>query len=105
MFDSYTDFSVNNLLFPSSQGDLIKRVRSGMTQAEFARVLKVSRSCLSRYESEQLGAPTSVINYCLGAIAAQLSGNSVDGDPVLRALQMSRDVTKQLEQMVGKRAA
>ncbi len=91
--------------FPTSQGELIKRVRSGMTQTEFARVLKVSRSCLSRYESEQLGAPTSVINYCLGAIAAQLSGLTQDMDPVARALQLSRDTTKQLEQVASQRSA
>jgi hypothetical protein len=76
-----------------------------MTQADFARVLKVSRSCLSRYESEQLGAPTSVINYCLGAIAAQLSGQAANESPLDRALRLSRDTTRQLEKAVATRSA
>jgi DNA-binding XRE family transcriptional regulator len=85
--------------FPVRQGELIKQVRGTLSQAEFARQLQVSRSCLSRYESEKLGAPTAVINHCLGAIAAQLSGLIADGDPLQRALQLSRDTTRQLEQV------
>lgn len=92
--------------FPASQGELIKRVRGGRTQTEFARELKVSRSCLSRYESEQLGAPTGVLNHCLRAIAAQLAGGADDPrDPLQRALQLSRDMTRELEQVAGKHAA
>ncbi|XHS79313.1 transcriptional regulator [Burkholderiaceae bacterium UC74_6] len=83
--------------FPVTQGELIKRVRADQTQVAFARTLEVSRSCLSRYESEQLGAPTEVINYCLRAIAAQLSGQSAEANPLERALQLSRDTTRHLE--------
>lgn len=89
--------------FPTNQGGLIKLVRAERTQAEFARVLGVSRSCLSRYENEQLGAPTSVINHCLSAVAAQLSGHATDADPLGRALQLSRDTTRQLEQVAASR--
>lgn len=84
--------------FPARQGELIKLVRGTLSQAEFARQLRISRSCLSRYESEKLGAPTVVINHCLSAIAAQLSGIPSGGDPLQRALQLSRDTTRQLEQ-------
>jgi len=60
----------------------------------------------ARYESEALGAPTSVINYCLSAIAAQLSDRSEDEDeePLERALRLSRATTRQLE-AATKRAA
>lgn len=90
--------------FPTTQGELIKRARGAQTQTAFALVLNVSRSCLSRYESEALGAPTSVINYCLGAIAAQLSDRSEDEDPLEHALRLSRATTRQLE-AATKRAA
>lgn len=83
--------------FPTTQGELIKRARGAQTQTAFALVLNVSRSCLSRYESEALGAPPGVINYCLGAIAAQLSERSEDEDPLERALRLSRATTRQLE--------
>src|SRR2546427_3123093 len=48
--------------FPTRQSELIRQARGQRTQAEFAKLLGVDRSCLSRYEREQLGAPTSVIN-------------------------------------------
>lgn len=67
-----------------------------MTQAEFARVLMVDRTCLSRYEREQLGAPTSVLNYCLSAIAAQLDSESTD-DPIEQALRHSRSAVAALQ--------
>lgn len=86
--------------FPSTQGELIRHVRAGTSQKAFAEVLDVSRSCLSRYESEELGAPPKVINHCLGAIAAQMAGGKRSADPITRALQLSRDTTKQLEQLV-----
>lgn len=72
-------------------------MRAGRSQAEFAAALGVSRSCLSRYESEKLGAPTAVLNHCLGAIAAQLVVQAAAADPLDLALQLSRDTTKHLE--------
>jgi len=56
--------------------------RGASTQAEFAKRLGVDRSCLSRYESEQLGAPTSVVNYCLKAVAELYSG--VEGASIVQ---------------------
>lgn len=67
-----------------------------MSQADFARVLKVDRSCLSRYESERLGAPTSVLNHCLGAIAAQLD-QAINDDPIQKALHHTRSAMAALE--------
>ncbi|MEE9873705.1 MAG: HAD domain-containing protein [Delftia lacustris] len=65
--------------------------------SEFAKLLGVDRSCLSRYEREQLGAPTSVINHCLGAIAAQSRSPVAGVDPVRRALRLTIDATRELQ--------
>lgn len=92
-------------LFPTSQAELIKMARGSRTKTDFARLLEVSRSGLSRYESEELGAPPRVITRCLRAIATQLSDQDVKDDPLDRAIQMSKDVTRQLEQAVAKRAS
>lgn len=84
-------------MFPTSQGELIKQARGSRTQAEFAKVLGVDRSCLSRYERELLGAPTTVINHCLCAIAAQMGGLLEETDPVRRALRLTIDATRELQ--------
>ena len=83
--------------FPTSQGDLIRIARGDRTKTAFAKVLDVDRTCLSRYESEQLGAPTAVLNHCLRAIAAQHGGLGTDATPVERALQLARDAVRELE--------
>lgn len=64
---------MNRPLLPTSQGELIRFARGDRTQAEFARALGVDRSCLSRYESEALGAPTAVVNHCLAALSTSLA--------------------------------
>jgi hypothetical protein len=64
---------------------------------EFAKVLGVERSCLSRYESEQLGAPTKVLNYCLSAIAAQPGLTGIADHPVDQALAHARQAVDLLE--------
>lgn len=71
--------------------------RGDRTKTEFAKVLDVDRSCLSRYESEQLGAPTSVLNYCLRAIAAQQGSAIAKATPIDRALQLTRHAVRELE--------
>ena len=85
--------------FPSSQRELLIAARGQETQAAFARRLGVDRSCLSRYESEQLGAPTSVLNFCLEQISAQLQpGNS----PVIQeALLLVRQAAEALERVAN----
>ncbi|MDN3919364.1 transcriptional regulator [Roseateles violae] len=94
---------MNSSTFPTRQGELIKRARGTRAQADFAEALKISRSCLSRYENEKLGAPTKVINHCLSAIAAQLAG--IDpADPIETALNLSRSTTRQLELAKSKRS-
>lgn len=60
--------------------------------------MKVDRTCLSRYESEKLGAPTSVVNYCLRAIAAQFCGMDEE-EPLERALRHARNAVQELEQV------
>lgn len=83
--------------FPTRQSELIRQARGPRSQAEFAKLLGVDRSCLSRYEREQLGAPTSVINHCLGAITAQSIPHVAEVDPVRRALRLTIDATRELE--------
>jgi DNA-binding XRE family transcriptional regulator len=84
--------------FPTTQGELLRQARGERSQAEFALALEVDRTCLSRYENEKLGAPTSVLNHCLSAIAAQLQGGESTESPVDRALRHSRSVVRELEQ-------
>lgn len=63
-----------------------------------AKVLDADRSCLSGYESEQLGVPTSMFNYCLRAIAAQ-QGSAVTKATLLdrASLQLTRQAVRELE--------
>jgi hypothetical protein len=89
--------------FPTSQGELIRRARGNQTQTAFAKVLQVDRTCLSRYESEQLGAPTAVINYCLRAIAAQAVKGPEGATPLLKALRLTRDAVRELEVATAER--
>lgn len=83
---------------PTSQGELIRTARGGLTQAAFAKVLGVDRSCLSRYESEALGAPTSVINFCLGSLTTSpTETGGLDKASLRQALANARQVVKALE--------
>lgn len=83
--------------FPRSQGELIKRARGALTQTQFARQIGVERSCLSRYESEKLGAPTKVLNHCLSAIAAQMDGRVRSAPVIAEALLHARRAVALLE--------
>ena len=83
--------------FPTSQRELLIAVRGALTQAEFAKRLSVDRTCLSRYEREQLGAPTSVLNFCLRAIADLQSGDE-GASAVQQALTHVRRAADSLEQ-------
>jgi DNA-binding XRE family transcriptional regulator len=83
--------------FPTSQGELIKRARGEKAQSTFAKELGVDRTCLSRYESEKLGAPTKVLNFCLRAIAARAEQSEGAGHPVAHALEHVRHAVDLLE--------
>lgn len=82
---------------PTSQSELIRTARGRRSQAEFARLLDVDRSCLSRYESEQLGAPPSVITYCLREVGRQLVGAVLEPSSLIEALTHAREVVAALE--------
>lgn len=81
--------------FPTSQRELLIAARGQETQAAFARRLRINRSSLSRYESEQLGAPTAVINFCLERISTQLQSGS--SPAIQQALVLVRQAAKTLE--------
>jgi formyltetrahydrofolate synthetase len=82
---------------PTSQGELIKLARGERTQAAFAKELGVDRTCMSRYESEKLGAPTKVLNYCLRAITAHVGAGAEKEQPVQQALDHVRQAVDFLE--------
>jgi transcriptional regulator with XRE-family HTH domain len=81
--------------FPTSQGELLKAARGSETQTAFARRLGINKSSLSRYESERLGAPTDVLNYCLRKVANQLQDGQVSA--VQQALALVRRAAETLE--------
>jgi hypothetical protein len=87
------------MAIPQSQGELIRAVRGKRSQSEFARTLGCDRSCLSRYENETLGAPTSVINFCLKAIAQDVPEQITMGLPIDAAMRHAKEVVIALERM------
>lgn len=82
---------------PTSQGELIRTARGALTQREFAKTLGVDRTSLSRYESEQLGAPTSVLNHCLAVVSAASASAQNIPDRIGRALNHARLAVRELE--------
>jgi transcriptional regulator with XRE-family HTH domain len=88
---------MSNPSMPACQGDLIRAARGALTQAEFAKRLGVHASCLSRYEREQLGAPTKVLNFCLKTLAQRLDGIAESANEIQRALSHVRLAAAELE--------
>lgn len=86
-------------VLPQSQGELIRTVRGKRSQVDFAHELGCDRSCLSRYESESLGAPTSVINFCLKAISQEMRQPGAMGLPIDVALRYAKEVVMALERL------
>ena len=83
--------------FPQSQSELIKFARGARSQAEFSRLVGCDRSCLSRYESETLGAPPRVINRCLQIVAGLMASDEQPLRPFERALTHARLAVAELE--------
>jgi ParB-like chromosome segregation protein Spo0J len=88
---------VDGFEFPRSQRELIRAARAEATQVAFAKMLGVDRSCLSRYESEALGAPTSVLNHCLKVIAHRAAAGAAPVTDVQRALRYAQQLVVALE--------
>lgn len=85
--------------YPRSQSELLKSARGQLSQAEFAERMGVDRTCLCRYESEKLGAPAKVINYCLAVIATRLEVDGFEPD-VASALDHARSAVRSLERLI-----
>lgn len=49
----------------SSVGELIRTARNGRSQKEFAQLLDVKQSSVSRYESGKASPPIYVIEHCM----------------------------------------
>ena len=81
--------------FPTSQSELLRAARGRDTQAAFAQKLGVTKSSLSRYENEKLGAPTKVLNYCLQAVANRNEGGH--SSAIEHALALVRRAAQTLE--------
>ncbi|WP_338025276.1 helix-turn-helix transcriptional regulator [Acidovorax kalamii] len=89
-------------VYPTSQGELIRAARGTRTQAEFAKLLGCDRSCLSRYEREQLGASPMVISRCLDIVAKSMRSSEETPRPYERALAQARRVVAELERLGDK---
>lgn len=63
--------------------------RGSRSQREFAELLGVDKSCLSRYENGKLGAPVAVIDKCLSLVASACDAGSSSVD-VQRALRHAK---------------
>jgi len=83
--------------FPNSQAELIKTARGSRSQVEFSKLLGCDRSCLSRYESEALGAPPHVISKCLQLVAASVNAMDQSVRPFDTALAHVRNAVAELE--------
>ena len=90
---------ISKMFPPKSQGELIRWARGETTQADFAAAHGVNKSCLSRYESEKLGAPTHLINACLKQLADSVSGRSHSSDGLEGALDNARRTVALLEEL------
>ncbi|WP_019450432.1 helix-turn-helix domain-containing protein [Cupriavidus sp. BIS7] len=87
------------MAYPRSQAELVRRARGERTQKEFATLLGVEKSCLSRYESGKLGAPTRVIDACLALIA-----DSMDADMATTAVQEALKYSRMVVSLLDSRA-
>jgi len=87
------------MAYPRSQAELVRRARGERTQKEFATLLGVEKSCLSRYESGKLGAPTRVIDACLALIA-----DSMDADMAPTAVQEALKYSRMVVSLLDSRA-
>ncbi|KRB08300.1 hypothetical protein ASD86_09275 [Lysobacter sp. Root690] len=87
------------MAFPTSQRELLVAARGKESQAAFAKRLGVDRTCLSRYESERLGAPVAVVNFCLRRISNQLQTG--ESSPIQEALALMRRAADTLERVAG----
>lgn len=75
--------------------------RGDATQADFAALAGVNKSSLSRYETEKLGAPTRLINYCLARLAEAVSEHSHTESPLESALENAKRTVQLLEELKG----
>lgn len=90
---------MKEIAFPTSQRELLVTARGQESQAAFAKRLGVDRTCLSRYESERLGAPVAVVNFCLRRISDQLQAG--ESSPIQEALALVRRAADKLERVAA----
>ena len=64
----------------STVGDLIRVARTGRSQKEFADLLGVKQSSVSRYESGKSSPPVSVIEHCMRLVHTQAADEAPTAD-------------------------
>lgn len=60
----------------SSVGELIRAARNGRSQKDFAELLGVKQSSVSRYESGKASPPISVIEHCMRLVHTSASDDA-----------------------------
>jgi DNA-binding XRE family transcriptional regulator len=83
--------------FPKTQGALVRWARGEETQSAFAKSLGLDRSCVSRYERGELGAPIELIDHCLQKLANEYLPAISASAPLDRALNLTRQALIELE--------
>lgn len=72
----------------STVGELIKAARTGRSQKEFADLLGVKQSSVSRYESGKASPPVSVIEHCMRLVHAQAADEAPTADQLANRVRV-----------------
>lgn len=59
-------------------GDLVRLARNGLSQKDFAALLGVKQSSVSRYESGKSSPPIGVIEHCMRMVHNQAEAPTAD---------------------------
>ena len=73
----------------STVGELVRAARKGRSQKEFANLLGVKQSSVSRYESGKASPPISVIENCMRLVHADDSGGAPTADQLAKRVKQA----------------
>lgn len=78
--------------------------RGQRSQREFAEILGVDRTTVSRYESERLGLPPDLLSRCLEEVAnlAEEERTPTTGDPIAGLASRLSGVLEDLRRLSGR---
>lgn len=72
----------------STVGDLVRTARTGRNQKEFADLLGVKQSSVSRYESGKASPPVSVIEHCMRLVHTQVADEAPTADQLANRVRV-----------------